>query len=411
MSDPTAFGPTPSVGADTFQAIENMDYHTMPYANGTASDIACGAPVVVNVVVGVAIGLIAAGKSGTLAILTVVNIVKAQEAFAQGAAVYWNTTGNPYGGTAGSGAATGTAAGAYFMGRAIVAAGSTDARVRVLLIPNANGMSAFTSTTLGNVISGASDQLTRADSATQCYPLGTKRITSDGRVFRYVKARTALHTEFGACYAAKTITNAVAPTQATGAGAVGDSKVTVTVASGDGLAGDGVIALNELAGGYVVIGNGASQHPQNRLITANTAVANGGGVCTLTLDEPLDHVVLVGGSGVTATNMEVLMNPWILSDGNVTNSGYVTFRGMPACELTVNHYGWVQTAGPCWITSDGNTCNSATDRQIYMLTNGSVVSGNDVTGNIDQLVGHAIDMSGSAASNAPFVNLDMEVAS
>jgi hypothetical protein len=84
---------------------------------------------------------------------------------------------------------------------------------------------------------------------------------------------------------------------------------------------------------------------------------------------------------------------------------------MPACELTLNHFGWVQTAGPCWITSDSNTCNSDGDRQIYFANNGSVVSGNDVTGdvNVQQLAGHAIDMSSSGASNAPFVNLMLEV--
>ncbi len=406
MSDTTMLGPTPSVGLATFEALINQDYHTMPWTNATGSDVAAGDAVVVSGVVGIALTAIDNGASGTLVILSVVNIRKKQEAISQGAAVYFDPTGDPYNGTAGSGAATGTATGAYFMGRCLAAAAETAERVRVLLIPNANGMSAFTSVTLGNLLAGGVEQGTREASATQNYPLGTKRVYSDGRMFRYVKARTALHTEFGACYAAKTVTNAVAPAQATGAGEIGDSKVTMTVAETDGLAGNGAIALNELVGGYVVIGNGTNQHPQNRLITANTAVAAGGGACTLTLDEPLDQDVVAA-----TTNIETLMNPWILSDGNTTNSAYVTFRGMPACELAINQYGWVQTAGPCWITSDGNTCNSAGDRQIYFAANGSVVSGNDVTGdiNVQQFAGHAIDMSGNGASNAPFVNLDLEV--
>ena len=241
MIDTTMLGPTPSVGLDTFQAIENMDYHTMPWTNGTGSDVSTGDIVVVDGVVGAAIGPIPAGKSGTLVLLTVINVVKKYEAIAQGAAVYWDETGNPYGGTAGTGAATGTATGAYFMGRAIALAAIGDARVRVLMIPNSNGMTAFTAVTIGDVISGGIEQGTRTQSLTQNYPLGTKRVYSDGRIFRYAKARTALHTEFGACYAAKTITNAVAPVQASGAGTAGQSKVTITVASGDGLAGDGVI--------------------------------------------------------------------------------------------------------------------------------------------------------------------------
>ncbi len=406
MTDTTAYGPTPSVGAADFQARIDMDYHTMPWTNATGSDVAAGDVVVVNGLPGIAIGAIDNGASGTLQILTVINVVKKYEAISQGAVVYWDSTGDPYGGTAGTGAATCTAASNYYMGKALVAALIGDARVKVYLMPMAHGATAYGYSDNADLLTGGTVQGTREQSATQNYPLGMKRTYADGRIFRYVKGRTALEPEFGACYAAKTITVAVAPTQATGAGTAADMKVTMTVASGDGLAGNGAVAADELVGGYVVIGNGSGQHPQNRRITANTAVSAGGGACTLTLDEALDQTVSVG-----VTTIETLMNPWILSDGNVTSSSYVTFRGMPARRLTINYYGFIQTAGPCWITSDGNTCDSAGDRQIYFVANGSVVSGNDVTSDINllQLAGHAIDMSGSGASNAPFVNLCLEV--
>jgi hypothetical protein len=287
-------------------------------------------------------------------------------------------------------------------------ASSTSARVRIIGMVMSREIlrqreDVAGATTDRPVASGGSFQGTYAQSITQNYPLGTKRTYEDGRVFRYVKARTALNTEFGCCYNAKTVTCAVAPTQATGAGTAGQFKVTMTVAAGDGLSGGGVIATNELAGGYVVIGNGASQHPQNRLILANTSTS-GGGPCTLTLAEALETTVTVN-----TTTIETLMCPWIVSDGNATNSEYVTFKGMPACQMTINYYGWIQTQGPCWITSDTHTCDSINDRRIYFVCNGSVKSGNDITGNINQLAGHAIDASSTGASNAPFVNLCMEV--
>lgn len=270
----------------------------------------------------------------------------------------------------------------------------------------AYGTAEASAVTYAEVLSGGTFQGTREESATQNYPLGTLRAYPDGRKFRYVKARTALEPEFGAGYAAKTIANAVAPVQGTGVGVIGAYTVKVTVGATDGLAGNGAIAANELVGGFIVIGNGTSQHPMNRRITANTVVAAGGGTTTVTVDEALEQNVTAG-----ATNLETLMNPWILSDMYVTNSAYVTARGMPARRMTISYFGWVQTAGPCWITSDGNTCDSAGDRQVYFAANGSVVSGNDVTGdiNVQQLAGHAIDMSGSGASNAPFVNLCLEV--
>jgi hypothetical protein len=273
--------------------------------------------------------------------------------------------------------------------------------VRVLLIPNAK-LTAGESTE-GDILDGGDYQGTRSQSVTQNYALGTKRVYPDGRAFRYAKARTALTPEVGCCYAAKTIAVAVAPAQATDAGTINSMTVTITIANTDGLAGDGVVAANELAGGYVVIGNGSGQHPMNRRIVGNTVAASN--KSTLTLDEALETAVTVG-----TTTIETLMNPWIVSDGVATSSGYVTFRGVPARSMTINYYGWIQTAGPVWITSDGNTCDSAGDRQIYFVANGSVVSGNDVTSDINllQLAGHAIDMSGSSASNAPFVNLCLE---
>ena len=74
----------PNIAA-TFEALVNQDYHTMPYANATGSDIAAGDVVVVNGVVGVAIGDIDNGTSGTLIILTVLNLVKKQEAIKESA--------------------------------------------------------------------------------------------------------------------------------------------------------------------------------------------------------------------------------------------------------------------------------------------------------------------------------------
>jgi hypothetical protein len=395
---------------------------SVPYTNTGASDIFAGTVLVANGKVQVFIDSIRALNSkdgqntGSLAIgHGWYDFLCDAAAFAATAftAVYWNATGSPVDtagsvitALAGTGCLT-TTAGSNFVGFVMGETVSPvipgdGARVRAWLTES---VAQFSSTIYGDVTPGGIVQGTRAQSLTQNYPLGTKMVTADGRVFRYCKARTALHTEFGACYAAKTITNAVAPTQASGAGTVGSSTVTMTVAATDGIAGDGVVALNELAGGYVVIGNGTSQHPQNRMIVGNTAVANGGGVCTLTLDEALDHVVTVG-----ITNIETLMNPFILSDGNVTNNAFATFLGMPACEMTINYYGWVQTKGICWITSDGATGAVAHDHRCYFEVNGSVKSASTGTApTLSQLAGYSVDLSSNGASNAPFVNLALEV--
>jgi hypothetical protein len=236
----------------------------------------------------------------------------------------------------------------------------------------------------------------------QKYPLGTKFVCGD-RIYRYAKAGGVCSPEWGAYKAKKTNTNAVAPAQAVGAGVEGSYEVTVTIDTEIGALTTGVLTANELAGGYIVIGNGSSQHPQMRLIVSHPALATAGGALTLTLDMPLIADVTAG-----TTNIELMESPFynLLADGS--GGDYVTFIGMPSAEVVSGEYFWVQTWGPCWITSDGNTCDSARDRTIAFVGNGSVVSSNDVTMESGfQLAGVALDMSGSSASNAPIVLLQI----
>jgi hypothetical protein len=63
------------------------------------------------------------------------DVPKDASVFAAGDKVYWNATGNPTVGTAGSGAATSTAAGANLMGMATQPQLTTDPNVRTMLIP------------------------------------------------------------------------------------------------------------------------------------------------------------------------------------------------------------------------------------------------------------------------------------
>ncbi|MCG3181850.1 MAG: hypothetical protein BIFFINMI_04285 [Phycisphaerae bacterium] len=94
---------------------------------------ATGQVVVQNSLIGIPHAPIAAGALGSLATEGVFDVVKATGAVNAGAAVYWDADGDPVGGTAGTGAATTTAEGNTFMGKATVAAGANDETVRVRL--------------------------------------------------------------------------------------------------------------------------------------------------------------------------------------------------------------------------------------------------------------------------------------
>ena len=113
------------------QAIIVQEGSAIDYTPG--SDVAAGAVVVQNDVVGVARTPIAANTLGSLATAGIVEVVHDAVTKAAGTAVYWNATGNPVGGTPGSGAATLTAGGATFMGWAVQAAADTAKTVRVKL--------------------------------------------------------------------------------------------------------------------------------------------------------------------------------------------------------------------------------------------------------------------------------------
>ena len=244
---------------------------------------------------------------------------------------------------------------------------------------------------------------------TQLYPLGTKFV-SGLRTYYYCYFSGTANTEWGAYKAKATNTVAVAPTQSTStqadgtiAGAEGSKYVTVTIDTEIGVLATGVLSANELAGGFIVIGNGEGQHPQMRQIVSHPALATTGGSLTLELDMALTTAVTEG-----TTTIELMESPFycIKADGN--GGDYVTFIGIPAENYSSGSYGWVQTWGPCWITSNSQTCDSARDRTIVFVGNGSVESSSDETiVNGFQIAGVALDMSASGSSNAPMVLLQI----
>lgn len=254
-------------------------------------------------------------------------------------------------------------------------------------------------------------------SDTQMHPIGMRyEDPFDGRVYRYSRAYAAIATELGAANALKSSTNAAVPAQAAAAsaaliacggirqdiaaGAAGSDMITVTINNTFGAAGTGVLTANELAGGYAILGNGGSEHPTMRRIVSHAALAAAGSL-TLRLDHPLVTAI------TTSENCEIDTNPW----ANLTNAGgsYATFMGVPTVGATAGQFVWIQTKGPCWITSNGATCDDADDRDIFFVGNGSVVSGTDATVESGyQRAGFAIDASSAGSSNGPLVYLQLD---
>ena len=103
---------------------ESATYTTTPAV--TAGDI-----VVQGSMPGIATEGIAALGTGKLDLDGVFDVVKGPDAFIIGAPVFWNATGSPLGGVAGTGCATATRGANVFLGWATVAALADDTVVRV----------------------------------------------------------------------------------------------------------------------------------------------------------------------------------------------------------------------------------------------------------------------------------------
>jgi hypothetical protein len=242
----------------------------------------------------------------------------------------------------------------------------------------------------------------------QKYPLGTRFVNGD-RSYRYCYASGTCYPQMGAYKPKATNTVAVAPTQATAtqadgtiAGAVGSHYVSVTIDSEIGVLTTGVLSANELAGGYVVIGNGSGQAPHMGYIVSHPALA-AAGTLTIEIDMPLATVVTAA-----TTTIELMECPFYCVKADGSGGDYVTYIGIPAVGATSGQYLWVQTWGVCWITSNSATCDSARDRTIVFVGNGSVESSNDETLESGfQMAGIALDQSSSGSANAPMVYLQI----
>jgi hypothetical protein len=243
-------------------------------------------------------------------------------------------------------------------------------------------------------------QGTHQQSATQRYAYGSRFITSDGRVFKYGHAKTALLGGFGAANyfpVNKHITYAVIPTAA----AVGDTKLKVTFPSSCGYASTG-FAADELTGGFIVVGHN-SANVENFIITGNDVMAATTSTAYIQLGQP------VGIAHPVTDGAEAYPNPYAyLGEGALE---FNAFLGVPARNVTIANDAWIQTWGPAWVcpgggdTTPGNTAN---DRLAYFVGDGSVNFGYALTEESGyQFAGFCLDTTSTGVSAMPLIFLQI----
>ncbi|KKK82105.1 hypothetical protein LCGC14_2806720 [marine sediment metagenome] len=233
-------------------------------------------------------------------------------------------------------------------------------------------------------------------SATQNYTIGSRMVV-DERVFHYAKAGNTLAGGLGAFNAlTQHVSFALVAIAASGA-----TSIVVTVGAGDGVAADGVIAADELVGGYVVIWPADMGDTMNRRVVGNIAATSGSSM-TVDLDRPLS-AALVG-----TDHAEIMASPYLNVQKATPAFGFHSVAGMPPIAATVDQYLWLQTWGPVWITPGGLGQASVgfLNRRVYFREDGSIDE-NPVGGIYadSQLAGYVLANAPGEGQGAPFIQL------
>ena len=191
----------------------------------------------------------------------------------------------------------------------------------------------------------------------------------------------------------------------------GGMSVTVTVDADDGVGDDGadaagVIAKDELKGGYIVFYQTGDDLVRQNFGIAGNSATTGAGTLTVYLDGPLGLAV------TTATYVEIMGNPY--QNLKSTNDGYTSVMGIATRGATVGQYVWIQTWGILCISPGGTGLSgngvgsTAEERQLVFGANGCLFE-HGVGDAIDQRqhAGFIVNKGRAGTGGPPFIMLQI----
>jgi hypothetical protein len=228
----------------------------------------------------------------------------------------------------------------------------------------------------------------------QKYPIGTRYVEGDDE-YRYCAFKATMTPGMGAKNGNR---QAVAYATIAAAAAQYATSLVVDVAATDGNAGDGVIAVNELAGGRIIIFD-ATGPTFIRIIKSNTVVASGGGEMTVEVTQPIP-VALIADTD----HAELMAN--IYSYVNTTNERPVI--GVPVLAYTTGQYGWVLTSGITWVAPQAAVGVGSNNLLCIFRHDGSIdeLDYSDDYNNKGVIAGYVVCRS-DATQPAPFIKLQL----
>lgn len=221
-------------------------------------------------------------------------------------------------------------------------------------------------------------------------PLGSKGVTLDGRVYRYVLAGASDLVAGNVIQGPATIANHLAMTPSTIAtfgGAIGDKTVRVTPGATAG-------AANLYADGFIGVDTtpnlGAVQTVDSHLaITSSTAF-------DVNLSSPQDNWQV---AITTSSRLGLMQNPYkgVIQSPVTTATGLIV--GVAPYVITAAQYGWIQTAGPAEVLINGTPALQAPVVGTSATTAGAVDVLTTTNLVINPIVGHMMQVGVSTKCN------------
>jgi hypothetical protein len=229
----------------------------------------------------------------------------------------------------------------------------------------------------------------------QKYPLGTM-LRMGGRTYAYAKSSGTqipdVGSQVGDC---QQVPNCAVQANY----AAGVSVITITAAATAGKAHNGVIAADELVGGYVVVFPASTNHAFIRQIIANSVcIISQANTLSLTLDSPTPLAI------TTAATAECMGSPYL--DVITAASQIKPVIGVPTVAATDGQFFWLQTWGPCWCAPAADVGTGNDNAKVLFVANGSLAKA--TTGIItDQPAGFVLSQVYGGGQGAPFFMLQI----
>ncbi len=196
----------------------------------------------------------------------------------------------------------------------------------------------------------------KTQTSTKIHPLGTRGITSDGRVYRYAYAGAALVAGVPVQTIASTLldndTAYTAPINDTEEISTTWRSFTVETETATG-----EIAANEYADGWVRVATSTASAAAGQLIRIKSHDASAtsstdalGSTMTIVFADDDKLAVTLTTGAVTILHHNPYYGVLSVAGGATPAGGCV---GVPNIAFTSAYYGWVQTWGPCAVLQDG----------------------------------------------------------